>query len=202
MYHYAGNNPVKYTDPDGETNIYFIYTFGENDDSMLVSEIWSQFKNIKDTLSSGVSAKLIIRGTQSDILQAIQDPECYAVITSGHGCDDGTICTADNLYFSPNNIDKDKLSPKLQLVIFENCFQGSFEKEWEEAFGGNVDVVGWKGTTNTMETISFNTVGIFDRQKKNMSDYLSSVKSTVWKDRFQNVWRGFINVFKESHSND
>ena len=200
LYHYAGNNPIKYTDPDGRTNVYIIFTFGKNDDTMLLSEIWSQFKNIEDTLLSGVSLKVIIRGTQNDIIQAIQDPECYAVITSGHGCSDGTICTSDNLYFSPKDIDKNELSQNLKLVIFENCYQGTFEKEWEEAFGGKVNVVGWKGETNTLETISFNTFGFFDRQKMNMSDYLSYIKSCVWKDRIKNAWNNIVKAIKKGEN--
>ena len=197
LYHYAANNPVKYTDPDGKTNVYFIFTFGENDDTMLLSEMWSQFGNFKDTILSGVSAKLIIRGTQNDILQAIQDPECYAVITSGHGCNDGTICTADNLYFSQSDIDKTKLSKNLKLVIFENCYQGDFEKEWEAAFGGNVDVVGWSEKTTTTETIFFNTIGIFDRQEKNISSYLSYIKACVWMDRLEKAWDSLVKFITE-----
>ena len=198
LYHYAGNNPVKYTDPDGRKNVYFIFTFGEDNDKMLLSEIWSQFGNFTGSILSGVSAKMIIRGTRNDIVQAVQDPECYAVITSGHGRKNGSICTSDNLDFSSSDIDKSKLSKNLKLVIFENCHQGNFEESWEKAFGGNVDVVGWKGTTNTFETISFNTIGIFDRQEKSLPDYLYDIRACVWKDKFENAWNNLNNFFKEA----
>jgi len=102
------------------------------------------------------------------------------------------------LYFSPSDIDKSKLSKNLKLVIFENCHQGSFEEAWEKAFGGNVDVVGWKGTTDTLETISFNTIGIFDRQEKSLPDYLYDIKACVWKDKFENAWNNLNNFFKEA----
>jgi len=68
LYHYAGNSPVKYTDPDGRKNVYFIFTFGEDNDKMLLSEIWSQFGNFTGSILSGVSAKMIIRGTRNDIV--------------------------------------------------------------------------------------------------------------------------------------
>ena len=48
------------------------------------------------------------------------------------------------------------------------------EGEWEKAFGNNIDVVGWKGTTTTFETISFNGIGIFDRQTSNLRDYVTN----------------------------
>ena len=62
----------------------------------------------------------------------------------------------------------------MNTVIFENCFQGDMEGEWEKAFGNNIDVVGWKGTTTTFETISFNDIGIFDRQTSNLRDYVTN----------------------------
>ena len=34
--------------------------------------------------------------------------------------------------------------------------------------------MGWKGTTTTFETISFNGIGIFDRQTSNLRDYLTN----------------------------
>ena len=202
LYHYAGNNPVKYVDPNGKENVYFIYTYGEDDFAMVAGEFWSQLGNIIDTFLLGLSIKIIMQGTQADILRAIQDPECYALITSGHGSEDGKICTASGSYFTPSDIDKSDVSKNLQLVIFENCYQGLFEKEWEEAFGGNVDVVGWKGTTNTLETISFNTVGIFDRKINNMHDYLSKIKFSIWMDRFQKMYDDLYNKKMEDYLNE
>ena len=62
----------------------------------------------------------------------------------------------------------------MKTVIFENCHQGDFEKEWESAFGGSIDVVGWHKETYTMETRLFNGNGAFDRQDLNLRNYLNS----------------------------
>ena len=62
----------------------------------------------------------------------------------------------------PNDIKTAAKGENLRTVIFENCFQGDIEDKWEEAFGNNVDVVGWKGTTTT-ETKSFNGWGMWGK---------------------------------------
>lgn len=61
----------------------------------------------------------------------------------------------------------------MKTVIFENCYQGDFEEQWESAFGGSIDVIGWQGTTNTYETRLFNESGNFDRHDLNLCNYLN-----------------------------
>lgn len=48
-------------------------------------------------------------------------------------------------------------------------------QKWENAFGGNVDVVGWIGTTNSIETRLFNGSGAFDWQSYNLRDYIDNI---------------------------
>lgn len=69
---------------------------------------------------------------------------------------------------------KIEVGESLKTVIFENCYQGDFEKDWESAFGGSIDVVGWHKKTYTIETRLFNGCGTFDRQDLNLRDYLNS----------------------------
>ncbi|MBO6220162.1 MAG: hypothetical protein J6N81_11435 [Treponema sp.] len=96
------------------------------------------------------------------------------IVTSGHGSDEGYICTADYSEVYPGDVQKLEVGESLTTVIFENCYQGDYEKQWESAFGGTIDVVGWHDTTDTVETRFFNGSGAFDRQDLNLRDYLNS----------------------------
>lgn len=102
------------------------------------------------------------------------------IVTSGHGYDpkqvDG-IQTHDRGTLSPNDIKTAAKGENLKTVIFENCFQGDIEDKWEEAFGNNVDVVGWKGTTTTTETKSFNGWGMWGKQIYTLRGYM---RKTLW----------------------
>lgn len=77
---------------------------------------------------------------------------------------------------SPNDIKTAAKGENLKTVIFENCFQGDIEDKWEKAFGNNVDVVGWKGTTTT-ETKSFNGWGMWGKQIYTLRGYM---RKTLW----------------------
>ena len=121
-------------------------------------------------------------GTKENIIQALENSSTKAVIFSGHGYDGGGIITYDGKFFRPYDIDKNKISPNLELIIFEDCYQGGSEKgntdnieKWGAAFGSNVNIVGWQGTTNVFETRSFNGLGLFDRQDKNLREYLKDL---------------------------
>ena len=97
-------------------------------------------------------------------------------MTSGHGSRwNKGICTSDGAVLSFRDLKNYSIGKSLKTVIFENCYQGEFEKEWENAFGGNVDVVGWIGTTNSIETRLFNGLGAFDRKSYNLRDYIDNI---------------------------
>ena len=175
---YVGNNPVNWVDPDGREQVYFIYTYKntEYDQKKMKAR---ERNSINDDISwlekKGVSVKVLKSATKQDILNAISDNEARIIITSGHGyTNNGGIQTSDSDSFHPSDLAGQSIGDYLNTVIFENCFQGDMEREWEKAFGNNIDVVGWKGTTTTFETISFNGIGIFDRQTSNLRDYLTN----------------------------
>jgi hypothetical protein len=36
-------------------------------------------------------------------------------------------------------------------VVFENCYQGNHEKDWENSLDNKVDVVGWVGVNSRIK---------------------------------------------------
>ncbi len=170
-YTYVNNNPVNFRDLRGLENVYFLYTFDESDSFMKLQERWTIENDKRYLEKNGLSVKIVESATKQDILDALYDSDAMLIITSGHGDARGGIYTADNSKLKLTDIDSTQIGSNLKTVIFENCHQGTYEKEWETVLGGNVDVVGWTGITRTYETIGFNTLGWFDRQDKRLKDY-------------------------------
>ncbi len=158
----------------GLENVYFIYTFSDStkDRWMKRFERGTINDDVKYLEEKGLTVAVIESGTKQDVINAINDPEAIVVVTSGHGDRTG-IVTADGGRFRPSDVDPTQVSQNLQTVIFENCYQGDIETKWENAFGNDVDVVGWESTTNTPETRSFNGFGWFDGKDKDLRDYLN-----------------------------
>jgi hypothetical protein len=174
-------NPVKYTDPDGREEVYFLYVYKEADkvdQDMKAKERKTIDNEVKYLQDKGVSVKVVENAKKDDVLAAFNDQEAKIIITSGHGRDGkygGGIQTADGDFITPNDITKETLSSNLKTVIFENCHQGDQKENWSNALGDNVNIVGWKGVTTVSETKRFNNSGFFDRQSKNLKSYLKDV---------------------------
>ena len=175
-YHYAGNNPVKYTDPDGESDVYFLYVYkssNSKDQGMKAQERGSIDKVVQFLRDKGLTVEVNEVASKSDVSNAFADPEALMIVTSGHGFDAAAIQTADGQSFSPSDVKA--VGTFLETVIFENCYQGDYKAEWEAAVGKGREVVGWNGTTTVGETKRFNKSGwfggLFDRQKNNLMDY-------------------------------
>jgi len=170
-------------DPDGEEDVYIIYNYTDikEDQEMKFQERWSIDLQIGYLKSEGLTVKIIENGNAGDILNAFYDQDAMAVIVSGHGSVDGKIITTTG-DLSPDMIDRSKISKNLNTVIFENCHQGGRNAEsWKEALGNNVNVVGWKGTTNTFQSSIFNLgviLPFLSGQSKNLHGYLIDIVNT------------------------
>ena len=162
-----------YEDNPNGSDVYFIYTYPEDDRGMKEFERSSILDEIKYLQKKGFSVRVIEKGTKEEVLKAFSDDKAKIIITSGHGSDNGHICTYDFGKVRPVDVQELEVGESLKTVIFENCYQGDFEKQWESAFGGSIDVVGWHKKTNTVETRLFNGCGEFDRQDLNLFDYLN-----------------------------
>ena len=182
-YSYVVNDPVNFVDlwglcgSDGAT-VVFMYTYKDTvtDQRYKNYERFSINDDIQMLEDNGISVKVFETSTKEDILNIISNDETVILITSGHGyTNNGGVQTSDKQAFTPKDLESIEIGEKLKLVIFENCYQGDLENEWEAAFGNGIDVVGWKGETSVFETIMFNTVGIFDKQKMNLAEYLSLI---------------------------
>jgi len=159
--------------PNG-TDVYFIYTYTEDDRGMKEFERSSIIDDIKHLQKNGFNVRVIENGTKEELLKAFSDDNAKMIVTSGHGSEYGYICTSDYNKLYPSDVQKLEAGESLNTVVFEHCHQGNIEKQWESAFGGSIDVVGWHDTTSTLETRLFNGCGAFDRQDLNLRDYLNS----------------------------
>jgi hypothetical protein len=155
---------VKYTDPDGREEVYFLYGYELKDQNMKNDERASINEEVTLLKEAGLSVKVLENATRADMLAAFADPEAMMIVTSGHGyADIAGIVTAEGSDIRPSDV-KDSTS-NLRTVIFENCHQGesNFKAAWQKALGPNVEIIGWDRSTYTWESKSFNNGGIINR---------------------------------------
>jgi len=174
LYHYAGNNPIKYTDPTGMADFYFLFVYKETkkDNVYRALEMAAIQAEVKRLREMGFTVSVREVSTREDILNAIYDNEAIAVIISGHGFETGGIQTSDVGSFNPNDINTSLVGQSLQVVVMANCYQGDYAEEWNDALGGDVEFVGWSGETSVLETVSFFNEGVFDKKKDNLWNLL------------------------------
>ena len=166
-----------YEDNPNGSDVYFIYTYNTNNLSESIMKGFERSSiddDIKYLQQKGIAVRVIESGTKEEILKAFGDDKAKIIVTSGHGSRKKKgIFTSDDQIFTFSDLSGFDIGDSLKTVIFENCFQGDFEKQWESALGGSIDVVGWHGKTNNVETRLFNGNGNLDRQTLNLRDYLN-----------------------------
>lgn len=177
---------------DRKGNVYFIYNYSsdwERNQEFQEMERKTINDDIKYLEKRGYNVSVLDgkngnkAGTKENIKEAFEDPETVAIIFSGHGLSYGGIKTYDKKELYPKeDVSNYNISRKLELVIFENCYQKGSKvglsdnlEKWQNAIGEDVTIIGWEDETYVSETKSFNGLGLFDRQPSNLRSYLKQL---------------------------
>jgi len=133
----------------------FFFLFGlrtasDNDQRFLAAEMEHIGDDIEVLRKNGYTVVVDPQGTREDFLGAVSGQgEGAAGLTpagiywSAHGAPDGSVLTCDGGELAPRDLDPNRVSKDLRLVIFGSCYVGSRVRTWRQALGGHPLVVGW-----------------------------------------------------------
>jgi hypothetical protein len=181
---------VRYVDPDGKTEVYFIFALDTN--NVLTPE--RRAKNIeinnyiqnsmdnafKELFIHDISYDIIENADSSSISAAFSDKEAIMIILVGHGNDSpGFTTSTTGQSYTPDDI-PENISSSLGIVIFESCSQGAYMSDWQEKLGSDVKIFGWQ------EPIQVREIGMFNRGEgkykntKNLNSYIQEAIIRKW----------------------
>lgn len=80
-----------------------------------------------------------------------------AIFWNAHGLADGSVETCDGGVVRPEDIETDKVSPDLKLLVFASCYVGNRSRTWRKAMGGRPLVVGWGRPVTVDRAVEFLT---------------------------------------------
>lgn len=114
--------------------------------------------DIKRLQELGYTVKIDYNATKEELKEALYDNRTAGIIWIGHGGGGGVVDYNKN-WIEHYDIEKDKVSKNLKMVVFEACQVGQKEKEWKETLN-NAEVIAWSRKVPNGEMMWFNTFSI------------------------------------------
>ena len=151
-------NPAK---PNGKT-LYFFYGYdgSKSEQKDMKAEAAYLEDDVKAAAARGFKVVYDKAGTMADFLSALYDGTCYGIYWSAHGDGKGGIWTSDGKVVKPADVDKSRVSKKIQYLILASS--GKAATEWKKAVGSGCQFEGWVNSTYKSETIDFTSKSMLD----------------------------------------
>lgn len=103
----------------------------------------------------GYSVVIDNTATHSDLRNAFYDPTTAGVVYLGHG-GGGEIYTHDKVFFGPQHLNANQVSPNLKMVYWQSCQAGLKQQEWQQKFGPQTTIYSWDRNATNGEVMLVN----------------------------------------------
>lgn len=145
----------------------FFFLFGykrasTKDQEMMKQELAQIDDDIETLRKAGYTVVLDPQGTRDDFIAAVNGTGAGAeglvpagLFWSAHGHSDGALECCDGGTVQISDLEPEKVSPGLRLVVFSACYVGSRSRTWRKALGGKALVVGWGRPVTIERAVDF-----------------------------------------------